>query len=194
MGVCVLVLGKSGISKDSEFREIAGHPNYAVSRDGVVINKKLGHVLKASKNNSGYMVVRLGLGKKGEAKSKYVHRLVAGAFIPNPHCLPAVNHINEDKADNRSSNLEWCDAKYNNAYGDGGKARDSVRKLNCATANKASVARCSKAVINLTTGERFESQMDAARATNVPNSKISAACRGTRKSAGGFKWAFAEVR
>lgn len=59
---------------------------------------------KEQRINSGYMIVNL---SRGFIKNHLIHRLVASAFIPNPHNLETVNHINGVKTDNIVSNLEW---------------------------------------------------------------------------------------
>ncbi len=55
------------------------------------------------KKGDGYMITCLGRG----FKNKYVHRLVAEAFIKNPDDKPCINHKNGIKTDNRACNLEW---------------------------------------------------------------------------------------
>ena len=60
-----------------------------------------------------------------------IHRLVAKAFVPNPHNYDFVNHRNENKLDNRSVNLEWCTAKYNTNY-----ASCQIRRANTLRTNR----------------------------------------------------------
>lgn len=54
-------------------------------------------------------------GRNHKASCK-VHRLVALAFVPNPHHYREVNHKNEDGHDNRAINLEWVTPKQNSRY------------------------------------------------------------------------------
>ena len=67
-------------------------------------------LLKQSHTN-GYPVVVLYI--NGDKFQKYIHRLVAETFIPNPNNLPQVNHIDGVKMNNNVSNLEWCSVAHN---------------------------------------------------------------------------------
>ena len=89
-----------------DFRDRAGNMNQRVIK---------GRVMKPQKQRTGYLHV--GLSKDGKVTLFRVHRLGAVAFIDNPEGLYEVNHIDEDKTNNRVDNLEWCDHKYNNNYG-----------------------------------------------------------------------------
>lgn len=72
-------------------------------------------IMQPQLNRKGYH--RLVLSKGGVGKSSTVHRIVAVAFIPNPNKYPEINHINENKTDNRVSNLEWCTSAHNHNWG-----------------------------------------------------------------------------
>ena len=74
-----------------------------------------GKILIPEKTKLGYLLVNLCC--NGKVHKKYVHRLVAQTFVPNPENLTEVNHKNEVKSDNCVDNLEWCDRKYNINYG-----------------------------------------------------------------------------
>lgn len=72
-------------------------------------------ICKLYKNSCGYLCFKVT--SNGKIIQLYIHRLVAYYFISNPQKLKCVNHKNEDKADNRAINLEWCTDKYNSNYG-----------------------------------------------------------------------------
>ena len=63
------------------------------------------HPLKPKKDRAGYHSVTILEG--GKKCSKFIHRLVAEAFLSNPSNKPEVNHLNGIKTDNRLENLEW---------------------------------------------------------------------------------------
>lgn len=94
-----------------EVRDVVDYEGlYKVTSHGGVF--KLGPDGKIVKNISVYRenvpYVTVPLRKEGKRKWYYTHKLVAKAFIPNPKGLPIVNHIDGDKTNCRSDNLEWC--------------------------------------------------------------------------------------
>ena len=84
-----------------------------------------GRVLK-QQINKGYYLVKLC--KDGHQYTFQTHRLVAEHFLPNPKCLPVVNHKDENSKNNVYTNLEWCTQKYNVHYGDGIKKNREKHK------------------------------------------------------------------
>ena len=140
-----------------------------------------GCVLKRILRKNGYMVVTFY--GSGKFHQMMIHRLVAGAFIPNPNNLPMINHKDEDKTNNHVDNLEWCSAQYNSTYNNIHYRNKEKRR---------------KAVIQMTLDDEFvaeyESVREAERQTGFRNSNISAACRGEKKTkqSYGFHWKFKE--
>lgn len=91
------------------WKNIAG-TTYEVSSFGRVRNKK-GRILSQMVNRFGYKRLNLYINKV--MKNCKVHRLVAEAFVDNPYNSNVVNHIDGDKTNNHSSNLEWVTQKEN---------------------------------------------------------------------------------
>lgn len=137
-------------------------------------------ILKPSKQGNGYLIVSLC--KDNKKRTKLVHRLVGFAFIPNdnPKYKNTINHINEDKTDNRACNLEWCSQQYNNTYNNRNWKAAAKRgvKVNQFTLNGKFI-------------KEWPSQAEIERTLHLRQSDISACCTGKQKTAFGFIWKYA---
>jgi len=89
---------------------------YAISNFGKVIDLKNQKYMNWHDNGAGYMTVGL-QGPKSKVRVRYVHRLIAIAFLDNPDKLPQVGHKDHTRANNFVDNLYWTTQKQNTADG-----------------------------------------------------------------------------
>jgi hypothetical protein len=98
------------------WKDIIGYENlYEVSDIGNVRRKSNKRILSPRIDKDGYK--RVTLSKDSKAKSFLVHRLVAIAFIENPHLKETVNHKDKNTSNNELSNLEWLTRQENLEHG-----------------------------------------------------------------------------
>ena len=152
---------------------------------GTIRNAETLRRLKPSYTRTGYAVVWL-YGRdaiKGRnGKSFQVHRIVATAFCVKPSGCDEVNHINENKADNRACNLEWCTHRYNSAHGTRG-AR--IGEANRNGKRSLPVYQFSADGVFLA---EFPSMAEMQRSTGFSKGNIWKQMTGKRETAYGFKW------
>lgn len=123
---------------------------------------------------------RVNLAKDGKVKHMQVHRLVALHFITNLEELPIINHKDENRLNNDSSNLEWCTYKYNNSYG------------TCLTKRGAARSRPVRSIDPKTglTVKEYPSFKEAAKDVGGSHTNISRCCKRRRWKAYGYFWEY----
>ena len=167
-----------------EWRKIKNHECYSVSDTGLVKYNDI--ILKQSMSDRYPMVV---IQSNGKRIRRRVHKLVAEAFIPNPHNKTCVNHIDGNKLNNTVSNLEWATHTDNaiHAYQTGLRTPSNKKRVQQYTVEGIFIA-------------EYNSLREAADALGIKWEGISAVVRqaptrngeGVRKIAGGFTWRYSE--
>lgn len=93
-----------------EFRESVS-PGILVSNLGRLFSAWNLRLMTPQKRPNGYLFI------EGRDRRWPVHRLVAFAFVPGRDIFrDSIDHINEDKTDNRADNLRWCTDEENTQF------------------------------------------------------------------------------
>tara|TARA_R100001198_G_C5240711_1_gene218019 strand:- start:37 stop:624 length:588 start_codon:yes stop_codon:yes gene_type:complete len=175
-----------------EWRDIEGFEGkYQVSDlgrvrslDRIIYNKRFnkninrkGVVIKPRVNKAGYLSVLLY--RNNKSVPRYIHRLVAINFIKNPHMLPEVNHIDENKGNNHLDNLEWCTRSQNINHGSCiERISDGQKKKRVAQIHKDGTIKIWKSLTEAGSG-------------NISKmSNISSCAKGRYKTSMKCKWVF----
>lgn len=162
-----------------EWRTIKDFPNYKISNLGrvysILRNGTSGGIRKTNLSHNGY--VQVSLKCDNNLVNKRVSRLVAEAFIPNPDNKSDVNHIDENKTNNRVDNLEWC---------------THVENTNHGTRNDRISASKSREIYCNELNKRFKNAKQASSILGISKSSISHQVNGKRKTAGGYTFKYKE--
>ena len=98
---------------EEEWRPVKGFEGYyLISSKGRAISVRTGKIMSAKKG-AKYRAVTLSV--NGVLKRKYIHRMMAEAFLPNPEGLPFVRHLDDNPFNNDLENLAWGTPKQNTA-------------------------------------------------------------------------------
>lgn len=152
---------------DADWREISEFPDYECSDKGEVRRKLSKYAMHLSVWSNYYHVH---VTRDGTYLIAIVHRLICSAFHgPPPTSKHEVNHLNEDKLDNRAENLEWT--LKNTEYSMG---------IPC------------ERLLPDGSWESFPSSTSAALAVNRTPAAVRAVLKGRSKTCAGYVWRIAE--
>lgn len=120
--------------------------------------------------------ISVGLWKDNKPAYKYIHRLVAEAFIPNPENKPYVNHKDGDPSNNKVDNLEWCTALENMKHA---KELGLLKPPSVETSirNLSKVNDTNKIRLRCSNGQFYESLSSASKSLNISTDRIKRASK-----------------
>lgn len=154
--------------EDEEWKELTDYPGYSVSSIGRVMSPR-GKIL-TQRIVQGYAKVSI------SDKGRYVHRLVASAFLGKKEEKMDVNHKDRNKTNNKVENLEWVTRSDNMKHAiDTGV---SYTKSICRVNNNGDVL------------EEFKTIVEASKKYNISDSSIIKVCKKEAIKAGGYYWKY----
>ena len=135
-------------------------------------------ILHANLSTGGYLCVNLS--HDGKEVTKRIHRLVAIHFCKGYRDGMVVNHIDEDKTNNRADNLEWVTQKANVNHGTGIQRRKKYPKAVVQIS-------LSGEVVNV-----WPSVKSASESVGVNPACIGHCCKGDCPTIKGYSWKWAD--
>lgn len=172
---------------DERWKRIWDAPDYWVSTKARVWSSISASFIEGTPLRSGH--IDMSLRCNGRRIHRYLHRLVAEAFIPNPYGYPEVRHLNDDPSDNEVDNLAWG-TQYDNMQDCIGNGHFYyLTKHDIEHANE--VRRTPIIAMRLRDGRQrdFISQKEASRILGIDQASINAVIHGLNRSAGGYYFA-----
>lgn len=144
--------------------------DYNVSNTGLIVNVKRDRLLKPFPTDRGYM--RVVLRQEGVSAPRYMHQLVAEAFLDGWRPGVRVGHKNEDKTNNKVENLELL--------GQEGRPPKHYKVLRTHA----------RRVQIVETGEVFRTAYDCAAAIGGHASNVYSQLNGKRRTHCGFTFRY----
>lgn len=142
-------------------------------------------ILKAGINIDGHLYVNLY--KNGVKKPYLIHRLVAEAFIPNPHNNPIAHHKDHNPLNNNVDNLVWL--THEEHANEHPERNEAVGKA----ARKARSKHINQFTLDGLFVRAWYSSMDIQRELGYNQGSIIKCCQGKQhhNSAYGYIWGYA---
>ena len=146
-----------------------------ISNTGIV--RRNNRILSQHIRN-GYKAISLYNKETKKSLTVNVHRMVALTFLDNPNNYKFVNHIDGNKLNNNYTNLEWVSAKQNTSHAiKTGLTKPHIKPVDQYTKDGIFI-------------KSYPSIKEASLQTNSCGKKISAVCKGQRKTTNGFIWKY----